>query len=372
MFIYGYFRVFISLKVYFYNAKMYIKKLTQEIYNMRSTWIGVSLINFFIAALMGFLLRSAFVWEINWLDYLNMLHAHSHVAMLGWVYLVLYGLITDYFVPENKKRNPFYNRLFWFTQFSVLGMMVSFPIQGYGAYSISFSCLHILASYLFVWRIWKDMFISNPQVKILTRSSLVFLLISTLGLWALGPVMASMGKTTALYQVAIQFFLHFQFNGWFAMGVLALVFHSLHQNGVELKSKSFFWFFGLLLASIILTFAHILDWAYSLHFLFVLNGAGVIFQLLSFIILMKAGYKIFHLKRKNEPGIPQQLLVIGFLGIKNSCSDFIGHSRSGRNLYHNQEFYDWLYSFDHVRFCDRPSFLVFVHQKGGNLPSTWH
>src|SRR5690606_1359434 len=130
---------------------------------MNKTWILLSLFNFLVAAVMGLVLRGAFVWEINWMDYRNLMHGHSHVAMLGWVYLALYILIGHHFIPKEKWEKPVYSRLFWFTQVTVLGMMISFPAQGYGAVSITFSTLHILASYVFCYRVWKDHQVRVPE-----------------------------------------------------------------------------------------------------------------------------------------------------------------------------------------------------------------
>src|SRR5690606_36682010 len=87
------------------------------------------LLNFFFAALMGLALRYAVLHPLG-INYRFLPHAHSHVAMLGWVYLMLYVLFVHYFVPEKK---PVYNRLFWATQLAVLGMLFSFPFQGYAA-----------------------------------------------------------------------------------------------------------------------------------------------------------------------------------------------------------------------------------------------
>src|SRR5690606_24662500 len=111
----------------------------------------VCLLNFFIAAVMGLLLRYAFVQPIE-VNYRYLTHAHSHAAMLGWVYLMLFTLIVHYFIPIKK---PIYNRLFWITELAVIGMLVSFPFQGYAAVSISFSTLHIFCSYYFAYLIFK-------------------------------------------------------------------------------------------------------------------------------------------------------------------------------------------------------------------------
>src|SRR5690554_4188211 len=99
---------------------------------MRNNWIFLSLLNFLIAALISLILRGAFLWEISWLDYRNWMHAHSHVAMLGWAYLALFVLIGTGFIPRETWSKPFYARLFWFTQITVIGMMFAFPAQKYG------------------------------------------------------------------------------------------------------------------------------------------------------------------------------------------------------------------------------------------------
>ncbi|HSJ67195.1 MAG TPA: hypothetical protein VK921_05960 [Anditalea sp.] len=259
---------------------------------MRSSWVLISLLNFVIASIMGVLLRYVFVAEVPWMDYRNMLHGHSHVAMLGWVYLILFALLIDAFVPPTKRSNPFYNRLFWFTQFTVIGMMASFPIQGYGAVSITFSTLHILASYLFVWRIWKDLNIKNRQVLYIVRASLLFLIISTIGIWAMGPVMALQLRNDPLYMVVVQFYLHFQFNGWFALAVLALLVYQLNQWGLSINQRYFNIFFTVYIFSLTLTFFQVLHWAYLDHYMYVINAVGVMLQVLAF------GFLLFPLKEK--------------------------------------------------------------------------
>lgn len=261
---------------------------------MRSSWVLISLLNFVVASIMGVLLRYVFVAEVPWMDYRNMLHGHSHVAMLGWVYLILFALMIDVFVPRHKKTSPFYNRLFWFTQFTVVGMMISFPIQGYGAVSITFSTLHIIASYLFVWRIWKDLAIENKQILLLVRASLLFLIISTIGIWCMGPVMALQLRNDPIYMVVVQFYLHFQFNGWFALAVLALLVYQLNQWGLNFTDSHFKIFFTVYIFSLVLTFFQVLHWAYLDHYMYIINAVGVSLQVVAFgFLLLPVKDKIF-------------------------------------------------------------------------------
>ncbi|WP_417867204.1 hypothetical protein [Xanthomarina gelatinilytica] len=245
------------------------------------------LINFFIAAILGLALRYTYLFPIS-INYRFLTHAHSHVAMLGWVYLMIYTLFVRYFIPNKK---PVYNTLFWVTQIAVVGMLLSFPFQGYAAISITFSTLHIFCSYYFVRLIWKNHKTQSTTSKLLLKASLLFMLISTIGVWCLGPAVGLLGQASAFYQIAIQFFLHFQFNGWFLIAVLAIFFHKLQLT----DSKQFQRFFKLLIASTILTFALPVNW-FVPHAVFLwLNGLGVVLQiaaLLIFIKLIKAPFKI--------------------------------------------------------------------------------
>lgn len=237
---------------------------------------------------MGLMLRYFYVNPIA-INYRFLTHAHSHVAMLGWAYLVLYCFFVHYFVPEQKS---VYSKLFWLTQIAVIGMMISFPIQGYAAISISFSTLHIFCSYYFVYRIWNDLQIKNSLVKQLVKASLLFMVISTIGVWCLGPAVGLLGQASAFYQIAIQFFLNFQFNGWFLLAVLAIACHQLKIQPTE-NAKVFFKY--LVLATI-LTFALPIQWFASHPLLYWVNGLGILLQLVSlyyFIKIIKHKFQTF-------------------------------------------------------------------------------
>ncbi|WP_241739477.1 hypothetical protein [Aestuariibaculum marinum] len=235
--------------------------------------------NFLIAALMGLALRFSFLEPIG-LNYRFLTHAHSHVAMLGWVYLMLYVFIVHFFIPDKK---PIYNKLFWLTEIAVIGMMFSFPFQGYAPISITFSTLHIFCSYYFVYLVWKHHKTTSKAVGLILKTSLLFMLISTIGVWCLGPAVGLLGQASAFYQIAIQFFLHFQFNGWFLIAVLALFFHILKIE----DSRRFKNFFKLLVVSTVLTFALPVQWFAPHSILIYINVLGVILKLLTLALFLK-------------------------------------------------------------------------------------
>ncbi len=257
--------------------------------------VVVCVINFLVAALMGLLLRYVFVLPLHEFvkplpfQFRNLMHAHSHVAMLGWVYLMLYVLIIHHFVPDKK---PVYNRLFWLTEIAVIGMMLSFPFQGYAAISISFSTLHIICSYIFIRLVWKNHKVASKPIRLLLKASLIFMFVSTIGIWCLGPAAAILGIESAFFQIAIQFFLHFQFNGWFMFAVLAVF---LHYFPIE-KAPQFPIFFKTLIVGTILTFALPVSWFAFHPLLLWINGLGVLLQLLAgyyFILLLRPHWAKF-------------------------------------------------------------------------------
>lgn len=251
---------------------------------MKKSWLLCSFANFFIASLMGLLLRWMYVAPIEGVNFQFLMHGHSHVAMLGWVYMMLYCLIFDSFIPKKAQENPIYNKLFWVTEIAVIGMMIDFPAQGYAFVSILFSTLHIFCSYYFCYLIWKDTKpISFPEKKML-RTALFFMLLSTAGVWCLGPAVGLAGKASAIYQIAIQFFLHFQFNGWFLFAVLALFFK---QTKLTLDEKKFKAIYNLFVSSTVLTLALPVSWYLSNPIFHWINAIGVVSQLVSAVLFIQ-------------------------------------------------------------------------------------
>ncbi len=256
---------------------------------------------------MGLLLRYSSVVPITF-NYRFLTHAHSHIAMLGWVYLMLYVLIVRYFVPEQK---PIYTSLFWLTEFSVVGMMLSFPFQGYAAISISFSTLHILCSYYFVYLVWTQHKTTVIAAQYLLKTALVFMVVSTFGVWCLGPAVSMHGQASAFYQIAIQFFLHFQFNGWYLIAILALLFVMF---GFE-KSKRFKRFYLLLLITTITTLALPIYWYIPYKLFYYINAIGVLLQIPLLILLLKLLSFKAKMVFNNQPKVFKYLFVFALASL---------------------------------------------------------
>ena len=79
---------------------------------MKVIWVRTALLFLFIAASIGALLRWAFVAEVKGMEFRHYLHAHSHLAMLGWVFLMLYAFLIHSFLTENQQSKKIYKTLF--------------------------------------------------------------------------------------------------------------------------------------------------------------------------------------------------------------------------------------------------------------------
>lgn len=251
---------------------------------MKKSWLIISLSNFLIAAVMGLTLRLSIVFPLP-VTYTYLLHAHSHVALLGWLYMAAYCLLVHFFIPHEKQKRT-YPRLFFLTQLTVMGMMVSFPFQGYALFSIIFTTLHIILSYCFAYRIWNDHNVAGP-VRTLLKAALAFMVLSTLGAWALGIISSTAGKGHSLYNAAIQFFLHFQFNGWFTGAVLAIFLRLWLKDGMQASPKALALFYRLWAGSVICTLALPLSWYYDSYILPIVNLIGIALQFWGFALLLK-------------------------------------------------------------------------------------
>ncbi|KGE85852.1 MAG: hypothetical protein ACE362_02715 [Phaeodactylibacter xiamenensis] len=278
---------------------------------MKIRWLRVALLNLFLAAVLGATLRLAFVVELEWMNFRYVLHAHSHVAMLGWAYLGLFALLAHYFLPIEAQQSRWLSVLFWMTQVSVAGMLLTFPVMGYAGPSITFSTLHVLFSYAFVWYFWRKLPVSTAFSHRFVRAAILFMVVSTLALWATAPIILFQLKGSALYYASIQFFLHFQFNGWFLFAILGLFFKYAERRGVALPSKIGGRFFSLLVVSCVLTYALAVAWSNPLPVVYWINSAGVLLQLAAALLFIKLVWPIR--KQLSLPGWGGFLIKLAFV-----------------------------------------------------------
>lgn len=160
---------------------------------------------------------------------------------LGWVFNALTVGFVVKFLPQHLHGG--YRHILILINFLLVCMLIAFPLQGYGIYSIFISTIHTLAVIVFCLRFFKDTKDSRYVFPVwFARTSLFFFLISAIGPIAVGVLAANGLGQTKWYHLMVYYYLHFQYNGVFTFGILALFFQLLEEKGIRIdqqKAKKF-------------------------------------------------------------------------------------------------------------------------------------
>lgn len=240
---------------------------------------------FAVVAGLGALLRWSMIRPIPGFDYGHWLHAHSHTAFLGFVFNAFFAFALTRFVPADER--PAYRKLFVVLVVAVLGMLVTFPIQGYGPASIAFSTLHMVAAGVFAWRLWRRN-LAAPGARCHLRVALACLVLSGIGPLALGPLAALGLRDTPAYALCIYFYLHAQYNGWFLFFIQALLLQpSAGQDASVRETRLARAACRWLGAGVVLTLAQSTLWLGPPAWVYVVAGLGGVAQLVGFGIFLR-------------------------------------------------------------------------------------
>lgn len=298
-------------------------------------WLKLNFAYFVLVALLGVTMRSA-VLGIDILPYNHLLHTHSHIAFLGWVYPTLYILLVNRFLSAAQITRYRFKIQLILTHLLIFLMLIAFLAQGYAFYSILFSSLFQILNYVFVISFWRAL--KNRQKTIsdlFLKVALASLAVSTFGPWAVGTIKANGLGNTPYYKMAIYFYLHFQYNGWIIFALLALFFKQIEglAGNISNQVTRFFILFAVALVP---------DYALSLLGLFNLNGLtglawlAAIFQLIALFYFLPV---IKHIRRNQTPtvdiwsGIP--LFIAGLALILKILLQFFPLFHSFRNIAFN-------------------------------------
>lgn len=202
--------------------------------NAYHKWVRIAIFNLLLVALLGFVMRYKIVFSLSWVHQKHVLHAHSHFAFSGWITQMLMVFLISC-LQEKEKALRRYEPVLKANLLTAYGMLLSFPFQGYGWISISFSTASILVSYWFAWLFWKDLNRQLLPAANWFKAALFFLVISSFGAFGLSVMMANHWINQQWYLAAVYFFLHFQYNGWFFFACMGLLFTMLYQHRLLLK-----------------------------------------------------------------------------------------------------------------------------------------
>lgn len=279
-------------------------------------WLQISFLNLLIVAFIGIILRFKIAFSLPFIDQKYLLHAHSHFAFAGWITQVLMVLLVHY-LSRYKGEGIFkkYRWLLYGNLITAYGMLIFFPLQGYGLGSISFSTLSIINSYFFAIRYWKDLnSVKNKNTAhFWFTTSLLFYVLSSLGAFSLAYMMANKIIHQNWYLAAVYYFLHFQYNGWFffaGMGLLTSWLEKIISGTKQLKI--IFWLFCL--ACVPAYFLSAL-WMPIPTLVYWLVLASAIAQVAGWAMLVKLIFKNKSIIKQGLPKNGRQLLLLSAIAL---------------------------------------------------------
>lgn len=240
--------------------------------------VKITLIFLLIASFAGLLLRliSAGIPLIN---YKHLLNTHSHIALLGWLYNAALIMLQYSIFPKSTLR---FNTIFWFSQITFFGMLFSFPFQGYGLYSITFSTLYLFSTYYVAYElIIKSKSLHNPVVASFVKWAAVYLVLSSIGPFALGYIMVNGLKDSPFYNLSIYWFLHFLYNGFFIFIIFAYIINK-QDSKIDFKRV-----FNLMNISVIPLYALSILWLDPSEWFYFIGAMASTLQIIAYIYFIK-------------------------------------------------------------------------------------
>ncbi len=180
---------------------------------------------FAVAAGLGTYMKAGLEFGFAF-EYDHTLHAHSHLAFQGWVYLILFYLTTSTFLTQSSRNAKRVQLQYSLTVVVLVGIGWAFLYEGYGVISITLSTLFQVLNWLYAYTILSTRQQHTSQhslASLALYSSVGVGLFSTLFPFAIGAVAAKGMAGSELYQSLIYTFLHLQYNGWFLLAALSVV-----------------------------------------------------------------------------------------------------------------------------------------------------
>lgn len=260
----------------------------------KNRWISTLIFNFCIVAFLGFVLRSKIVFSLPFLDYNRLLDAHFHFAFGAWVTLAIAVLFIYEILPSGPDTKPVYRWLPVGILVSSWLLLIASPLPANSPGASASSVIFILVTYVFSWALISGIRKAavSKTVKLLAISALVCLVLSSVGVFALAYLFATKSLNPFSYRDALYTYLHFEYNGFFTLGVFALLFHKLDRR-MTAKAKQNAFQFSLLLViatvpSLFLTYL----WRDPNMTYRIIAICGSIMLLLTFILFVRLAFSL--------------------------------------------------------------------------------
>ncbi|HTO14756.1 MAG TPA: hypothetical protein VLZ83_03255 [Edaphocola sp.] len=270
-----------------------------------SLWFRLGIFNLVLVAIWGTLMRYKIAFSLPFVDQKFLIHAHSHFAFTGWIAHILYtglAMVLAPYIDESKHKK--YTRILILNLISAYGMLIAFSLQGYKAASITFSTLSLIVAGIYTYHFIKDS-LKVPAEKAAflpwARTGLMINVFSSLGPFALAYLMVSKNMDPLMVNSSIYFYLHFQYDGWFLFGAVALIIALLPKDFPSLETYSHLWAITIIPTYIL----SILFWKFPL-WLVLIAGISAAIQLYAWIMMI-IRYVNYYKKKKVKDKVPSWL-----------------------------------------------------------------
>lgn len=253
---------------------------------------------FMVVAGAGVLLRTFHLFDQIPFGFIELRHAHSHLGFLGWVFPVAMLLIDHRFGQANKRNST--NLLFWPVMLVNVLMFGSFIFYGYDRPSIILLSIHTVLACVYGYKLLAALRTeTGAETQRLIQASVLIMALSFIGPIAI-PILKNSGGGPEEFKLAIHFYLHFQYNGFFVLSVLALM------SSAGIKGKSVVAFLMLILG-IVGTYFLTVSWYDGLNSLSWVGVVSAALQMIGGMILLKN----FNLISRIRSSGPVEKMVLG-------------------------------------------------------------
>ena len=232
---------------------------------------------------MGVILRSKILFELPGIDYNHLLKVHSNFAFEGWVSLALMILLVYGLLSDSQKNKMVYKFVFIGTFATAWALIFTFALGKVADFTSYILTVFIFISYVFSWVFIKDIRKTevNRTVKLLSISAIICAVLSSGGPFFLTYLFATKSLNAVLYRDTLFSYLHLQYNGFFTLSVLALLFNKVQSKLSERTNRDIHRFAVLIASSILPSMFISYDWAGPNTIIHAIAYIGSILSLLS-------------------------------------------------------------------------------------------
>ncbi len=311
-------------------------------------WLNLSIFNLCIVALLGFLLRSKQLFEMQFIDYNHLVDAHGRFAFGAWVTLTLFSLLIYEVLPEAISKKRIYSWLlagiFIFSWAALISMSI---LGGNSMLSNIFATLFIFVCYILSGVFIRDILQTSVHktVMMLSISAVVFLIMSSGATFSFVILFYLKSLNAIYYRDALFTYLHMQYNGFFTLAVFALLFHKLLPKVSDNANRQIFRFSVLIICSIIPSLFLSYLWSDPPQIFWILAGIGSLFVFLTFISFVILSLSVRHVIHLVSP-------IVRYFGILSMCAFGIKEFLQGFTIFP---------IINNAVFASRPTIIGFLH-----------